>query len=301
MAAKTVLTAEQQRELQHALQVAVLDALLASRRWQPGELVFQGGTSLHLMHGSPRFSEDLDFLVQSTLDLGTISESIHARLQGTSWLPRNTGLKVSAAKDGHNPYSFLVSVGGPDVIGAVRVKVELWRTSKDAMTPLRVAVESVRVASGPAAGARAFVPRADLIEIFADKVFAVGARPYLKPRDLFDIHWILERNTGFVVGARDFHLRLATYPNETPSTWLVRARDRVDSMPAAAATVATDLRRWLPSSWTMEPADAQKIIAVSIRALQQGIEVMQGIASSEPQREAKAPGERTTTRPRGRA
>ena len=40
MAKKTTLTAAQQLELRQALHVAVLEALLASRRWQPGELIF---------------------------------------------------------------------------------------------------------------------------------------------------------------------------------------------------------------------------------------------------------------------
>ena len=91
---KTPMTAAQQFELRQALHVATLDALLASRRWQPGELVFQGGTSLHLAHGSPRFSEDLDFLVHSTLDLTGISAAIEARLAGTPWLPTGTKLTV---------------------------------------------------------------------------------------------------------------------------------------------------------------------------------------------------------------
>jgi len=49
------------------MHVATLDALMASRRWAPGDLIFKGGTSLRLTHGLPRYSEDLDFLVNSSL------------------------------------------------------------------------------------------------------------------------------------------------------------------------------------------------------------------------------------------
>lgn len=59
---KRQISASEAFDLRQALHVATLDALMASRRWEPGDLVFQGGTSLHLAHGSPRFSEDLDFL-----------------------------------------------------------------------------------------------------------------------------------------------------------------------------------------------------------------------------------------------
>ena len=39
----------------------------------------------------------------------------------------------------------------------------------------------------------AFVPTADMSEIYVDKVFALAARSYLKPRDVFDLHWLLKR------------------------------------------------------------------------------------------------------------
>jgi hypothetical protein len=48
---KRHLTAAEAFDLRQALHVATLDALMASRRWEPGDLAFQGGTSLHLVHG----------------------------------------------------------------------------------------------------------------------------------------------------------------------------------------------------------------------------------------------------------
>lgn len=75
---KRHLTAAEAFDLRQALHVATLDALMASRRWEPGDLAFQGGTSLHLVHGSPRFSEDLDFLVNSSLKLNSISAAFEA-------------------------------------------------------------------------------------------------------------------------------------------------------------------------------------------------------------------------------
>lgn len=283
MAKKTVLSASEQFELRQALHVAVLDALIASRRWSPGELVFQGGTSLHLAHGSPRFSEDLDFLVSGAMNLEAIGASVQARLCDTAWLPRGTQLVVSKAKDGHNPHAFVVSVGGAGVIGAVRVKVELWKTTKESMAPLSVEVATVRLASGPAAGAQAFVPTASLREIYVDKVFAAAARPYVKPRDLFDLDWIIAREPDLAatpngrggVTAAELRLRLATYPNESPAAWLEKARVRAAALPAQVAMVATDLRRWLPSSWPMTDQVASRLVAVSVKALEQGIQAME--------------------------
>ena len=55
---KRRLTPAQAFDLRQALHVGTLDALMGSRRWEPGDLVFQGGTSLHLAYGSPRYSEN---------------------------------------------------------------------------------------------------------------------------------------------------------------------------------------------------------------------------------------------------
>lgn len=177
-------------DLRQALHVATLDALMASRRWMPGDLVFQGGSSLHLAHGSPRFSEDLDFLVDSALNLDLVAGAVRDRLDGTPWIPSNANLVVSKAKDQRNPHSFAVSIGGKDLIGSVRVNIEFWRAASAAVSPIHAVIAPIRLARGPGAGMQTFVPTADLPEIFADKVFALGSRPYLKPRDVFDLHWL---------------------------------------------------------------------------------------------------------------
>ncbi len=259
--------------------MATLEALLASRRWTPGDLVFQGGTSLHLAHGSPRFSEDLDFLVSSNLKLAAINKAVEARLAGAAWLPAGTEVKVTKAKEGHNPHAFDVTIGGATVIGAVRVKVELWAADKNlAIAPLSVHIVPVRLASGPASGAQAFVPAADQAEIYADKVFALGARPYLKPRDVFDLHWLTHTSPRNVdrgpLTQRELEVRLATYPNQSVDTWLAGAVARRAELLGARDKVTTDLRRWLPPSWPMTPEAAQEMIDVSIVALDEGIALM---------------------------
>ena len=63
---KRTLSARDEVHLRAVLQTATLAALMDSRRWEPGDIAFQGGTSLHLAHGSARFSEDLDFRVRGS-------------------------------------------------------------------------------------------------------------------------------------------------------------------------------------------------------------------------------------------
>ena len=176
---KRHLTAAQAFDLRQALHVATLDALMASRRWEPGDLVFQGGTSLHLAYGSPRYSEDLDFLVNSSLNLQSIAAAVQARLEGASGLvPQGAKLVVSKAKDAPNPHTFVVAIGGPDLIGAVRVKVKLWRAPDSTVNAVKSTVSPIPLVSGAASGLQTLVPTAELTELYVEKVFALGARPY---------------------------------------------------------------------------------------------------------------------------
>lgn len=275
--AKRHITSNESFELRQALQIAVLDALMQARRWAPGDLIFHGGTSLHLAHGSPRYSEDLDFLVNASLKLEPLATAVQTRLADTAWLPTGTVLKVSKAEEGANPHAFLITVSGAEIIGSVRVKVELWQTNKQVMSALKVEVATMKSVSGPTSGIQTFVPTADLAEIYADKVFALVARPYLKARDVFDLHWLVARNTSLACSADDLRLRLATYPNQTAAAWLTQAEVRRQALLGATPAVAQNLKRWLPSSWPLNDASVQTMVDASIKALDHGVEIMRAI------------------------
>ncbi len=278
---KRRLTSTEAFDLRQALHLATLDALMASRRWEPGDLVFQGGTSLHLVHGSPRYSEDLDFLVNASLNLQSLAKAVEARMEGASWLvPADARLTVSKAKDARNPHTFVVAIGGPDLIGAVRVKVELWRVKESALSAVRTAVTPVRLAHGAASGIQTFVPTAELPEIYVDKVFALGARPYLKARDVFDLHWLAARGVSGVCTRENLRVRLETYPEETATAWLAKARPRHEELASSAGAVAEDLKRWLPSTWPLTGAAIQSMVRTAVESLDEGVLVMREIEAT---------------------
>lgn len=275
---KRHLTPAEAFELRQALHVATLDALMASRRWEPGDLVFQGGTSLHLAHGSPRYSEDLDFLVNSALNLQSIAKAVESRLEGAAWLvPQGAKLVVSKAKDARNPHTFVVAIGGPELIGVVRVKVELWRAAESALNAVKSTVSPIRLASGAASGLQTFVPTAELPEIYVDKVFALGARPYLKARDVFDLHWLVSRGVAGVCTPESLRVRLATYPDETAAAWLAKAEERREALASSVAPVEEDLKRWLPSSWPLTREAVQSMVRSAITSLDEGRRAMRQI------------------------
>lgn len=224
---KRHLTSTEAFDLRQALHVATLDALMASRRWEPGDLVFQGGTSLHLAHGSPRYSEDLDFLVNSSLNLQSLAKA-----------------------------------------------------KESALTAVKTTVTPIRLLHGAASGLQTFVPTAELSEIYVDKVFALGARPYLKARDVFDLHWLAAHGISGVCTAENLRVRLETYPDETATAWLTKAQGRRQDLASSTAIVGQDLKRWLPSTWPLTEAAVQSMIQTAIGSLDEGMRVMREVAAT---------------------
>jgi predicted nucleotidyltransferase component of viral defense system len=271
---KRELTSIESFELRQILHVAVLDALMASRRWEPGDLVFHGGTSLHLAHGSPRFSEDLDFMVNSGLALASISEAVEARLGDPSWMPADAELKVTKAKEGRNPHTFVVSVGSDELMGSVKVKVELWKAPQSALNLLSVAVAPIRLTRGPAAGVQTFVPTSQPREIYVDKIFALAGRDYLKARDVFALYWLTQTEGHLTCSALDIATRFAIYPNQARELdgWVDKAFERRLVLQESTSQVLSDLQRWLPSTWRLDEELVGRMVTASVTALEEGID-----------------------------
>ena len=283
---KRSLPVEDQQRLREILHTATIAALMDSRRWQPGDLAFQGGTSLHLAHGSARFSEDLDFMVRGGLSLAGLSKQVQQKLRLPTDVPADLNLSVSTAKDQRNPHVFYVTLSGPLVLGSAKVKVELWQTPALALRSLALKISTVYSSAG-----QAFVPTLTLAEIFADKVYALGARARIKPRDIFDLSWLAERETQTLT-IEALRTRLEIYPadsgvvSDTASAWLANAELRCVDLKAATAgrDVAIDLKRWLPSSWPMNEKTATAMLQHAITQLEAGMKLMRDLV---PERRAR--------------
>lgn len=282
MPKKRQLSAQEQSRLRDILQSSTIAALMDSRRWQPGELAFQGGTSLHLVHGSTRFSEDLDFMVRSSLSLEGLSKAVHRRLRLPSGVAADLHVSVSSAKDAHNPHAFMVTLSGPDVLGSAKVKVELWQTNDAVLNTLQLVVSSI---PSELTG-QTYVPTLTLAEILADKVYALGARERVKPRDIFDLWWIHQKDPAMTPNPALLLTRLDIYPHpsghrlDTATRWLGNSQTTLAQLARhnACGLVSADLKRWLPGSWKMDDAVAQAMITISVGQLQAGIGIIQGAA-----------------------
>lgn len=282
---KRVLSASELFDLRLALQMATLEALLSSKRWQPAQLAFQGGTSLHLAHGSPRFSEDLDFLVDAALNLDSIDDGVRRRLSAAEWLPKDMQIAVSKIKSKQRLRTFEVTAAGANVLGSARVKVEMWQTPALTMQSLGIVVKPVRLARGPLAGAQTFVPAEDIRDIFVDKVFALAARPYLKARDVFDLYWISKNQSGLCFDAEDLSRRFDIYPGEAVHDWLCKAdeRDALLGEEKTLEAVTQDLGKWLPATWKLQSSEVCDMLQHSRSCLQRGMQVAQQLLDDDEQ------------------
>ena len=164
----------------------------------PDDAVFIGGTALRLCHGSPQFSENLDFhtpeLALRTLDRQTLAHQ--------------TGKTTGCA----------ISISTPTGSGSTLARVSAEVAGRDRSQPrpgmkiclgqgvhvdARPEVITLRMAGGLVPGmgdvGDAFsFKTSSREEIFANKHMAlVGRRRRIKHRDMFDILWLRHRGVDF--------------------------------------------------------------------------------------------------------
>lgn len=266
--------AERRRNLTHqellaaaeTLQVALLDGIVRARRWGKSELAFQGGTCLHLAYGSPRASEDLDFIVASDKGLEAIMQAavVHARAYVRHSVGPDASLEVKSRGDAsgddepRNPRIFTVTLKTPAYLQALKVKAEFYVTAPRLAAAYASDVRAARLSQEAQmrrpiglAISQAIVPAGRLTEIFADKIYALAARPYLKHRDVFDLWWLDQQGARLEGNAlvRALQARCALYPNGPQDTAVLagalnaRAGEIVTARHVDA--LALDMRRWL--------------------------------------------------------
>lgn len=287
MAKRRHLTWQETLAAAEALQIALLDGVSRARRWGKAELAFQGGTALHLAYGSPRASEDLDFIVASDKGLDAVMNAAlaHARAHVRQAVGAEAELESKARTvdpatgENRNPRIFTVSFRAPDFMESVKVRLEFWVADPAAAAGYESGLRVARL-SPEAEGRRpirlaisqAIVPTAELAAIYVDKIHAIAGRDYLKYRDLFDLWWLDQQ--GATVDGEDLRAALRNrrrlYPKgpEVDREWANRLRERADEMlrPARITELSKDLGRWLalfPGSLVSWPEHARAIAEIA--------------------------------------
>ncbi len=220
---------------QEEVQKAILSALSVNACFD--SLVFQGGTALRLFHGNPRFSEDIDLVLvegKKRLDLGPLTPPLERFVHDT--FPFLGSVEVGVQKDSPDIQRLVLKTGSGVPEQRVRVHVEL--------VPVPSYRNRPRILDFPPLLPAVRVE--DVDEILADKVLALAFRPYLKGRDLWDVHFITEEK-GAAVSWELVEMKARDY-GHTPAelgVGLENASERI--LAEGMEAIRAELERFLPA------------------------------------------------------
>ncbi|RKP53368.1 nucleotidyl transferase AbiEii/AbiGii toxin family protein [Pararobbsia silviterrae] len=183
-----------------------------------GYLTFQGGTSLRLCYQGNRYSEDLDFAGGRAFDPAVM-----------------TSFCDLLRREIADAYGLVVTVNEPEVgahDGNAAVKVSRWSAriavpNADRSAPQRELIK-IEVANVPAYDpdlvpvainyphlpvpiSQMLIPVESRDEILGDKIVALGARPYFKARDVWDIKFLLDKGVAESNGLKYVGRKLGDY------------------------------------------------------------------------------------------
>jgi len=240
-----------------ALHLIVLDTLFAIPESQA--ICFQGGTSIHLLYGGYRYSEDLDFAGESittpllkqlitksrsTIEKGTIQFLGHGSCE---WrLP-----SFSHERRIHTVWLIFHPQGRQQ---KYRLKIEFakYPVYESKVMPVQSDLDALQ--------RRPLVIGLSQNELLAEKITAVFGRPYLKGRDLFDL-WYLSEVLSTDIDKSLIQKKLKDYRVDV-------SKSKVDQklQQFRTETLASEMDRFLPQRYRqqMQKNDYDRIREVAI-------------------------------------
>jgi hypothetical protein len=182
------LSARQSVELFHLSLLRALGANVAVKSL----IVLKGGANLRFFHGSPRYSEAIDFDV-AVIAPGTLRNKLDRLLDAPALTAplKAQGVEIvekSAPKQTDTTQRWKVGLRVRDISIPVRTKVEFSRRHAIAETEFgRLDAEVLRGYRLPPFLATHYTPRAAL----AQKIHALSGRAEPQARDVFDLNLLL--------------------------------------------------------------------------------------------------------------
>lgn len=158
------------------------------------EFIFKGGTAMQKAYGLDRFSEDLDFTLNSTADA---MQFLEKAVVGANSFAKTT---ISRKDEKTNSFIMKLKMEGPLYAGAEKTlqTIVIETSLREKVLRKTDAVRIVPIYAD-------LTPYTALVmspeEMFAEKVRAIMTRD--KPRDLYDLWFLLKKKTRFDPGLAD--------------------------------------------------------------------------------------------------
>ena len=243
------------------LHLVVLEALFA--RPESQAIAFQGGTSIHLLHGGYRYSEDLDFAgehLEPSLAhrLVTASQS-NVEKAAVQWLAGGQcEWRFPSPSTDRRVCAFWFSFQPNGQRRKFRVKMEFAHYPVYAPQVLAVRSDLDVLQRFP------LVYGLSPEELLAEKMAAVAGRPYVKGRDLFDL-WYLSEILGASVEAPLLEKKLRDYRVPPASSEL---RQKLTMYCPEALTA--EMERFLPERYRrlLQKGDYEIVRQVAVQSME---------------------------------
>ena len=167
------------------LQARILGCLQRAGAMVP--LAFHGGTALHFLYASPRYSEDLDFALEQARPQYDLRAYLRAIRQDLGAEGYGVELKVNDRKVVHSAFVRFAGLLHDLELSPHRDEVLAVKIEVDTHPPAGAALARTIV--------RRYVmlhlQHHDQASMLAGKLHAILQRPYLKGRDVYDLLWYL--------------------------------------------------------------------------------------------------------------
>lgn len=229
------------------------------------ELTFQGGTSLRLCYGAPRFSEDLDFAGGQNFSSQKANQ-IKACIE--KHIGRRYGLEVRVKEPnelrndpqyaGVNVNKWQVSVVTAPQRGDVplqRTKIEIANIPAWTREPRALQINYDFLPDGYG---DILIMTETLNEVMADKLVSlVNTERYVRNRDIWDLRWLKQKNA---------EIDMALVKNKVTDYQVDRYTDKLDSMRMRLPELIkgdsfqNEMRRFLPIEVQERTLDKDKFL-----------------------------------------
>jgi hypothetical protein len=196
------ITADERKHWSTLGHILALEAISEISEWTRTDYAFHGGTSLHLSWNSPRFSEDLNFLLSDACDrrLPKIMNRVISRIHENLLKIDHTLLISMTGKSRGRLAEYRFVLSKPGVLGGVTIKAEFWKVDPLYLMSYRSTSKTpaapADMLGGYTLAVSPILPAGTLTAAYLDKLTAFATRPHLKWRDIFDFWWITN-HAGF--------------------------------------------------------------------------------------------------------